>query len=56
MEPEATTARCHTCGTAIVLAPVFDAEEGVYLAPRPYCSIHCEHYAGLQRAAVRDDA
>lgn len=50
------SARCRTCGVAYNAAPVFDAEEGVMLPPSAHCSIHCEHYDGLARAARRGEA
>lgn len=45
---------CRTCGVAYKATPVFDADEGIMLPPSAYCSIHCEHYDGLARAARRE--
>ena len=50
------TKRCRTCGVAYAPVAVFDADEGEYLPPSAYCSIHCEHYDGLVRAAQRQEA
>ncbi|HLE96599.1 MAG TPA: hypothetical protein VI997_04445 [Candidatus Thermoplasmatota archaeon] len=48
-------ARCRTCGATFALRPYAD-DDGVWVTPAPYCSIHCEHYAGLARASADTQA
>lgn len=43
---------CLTCGSPVPAPARAWDDDGEPVMPSSYCSIHCEHYHGLQRASA----